>query len=651
MMRRWLKRLRQVLRHTMAPAIGVIIFLASPAAIAAALEVRVREAALDPGGAVRLIVSVTGEGLDRPLTAADFRVTEGGRPAQDLQAEPLLQSRIQAVSVALLLDTSGSTRGAPLADAKAAATAFLGQLPAEVQVALVGFGPTPYLLSDFTSDRGALASAIQSLQAGGETGLYDAVAVATSTLSRFQGQRNIVLFSDGGDTVSRVGLEEALGLVNEAQVRVTSVGLVTPEFDQAALDRFAAETEGRSLPVGRSNELTVAFAEVAKEIASQYVLTYVGTSVEPRELDISVHVAVGAASADDSIAVLNPRTAPPPQPEVWRLPVVGFLASRSGLLVSVLVAFAALAVLTFVLLSAPSQGRDEPRQQTGLLLPQRPQRRRSRWDTKVITSELGRRVIEFLERAQNLKRRHQESQLLLERAGWPMRASEFTVIRAAAALSGTGLGIIIFDHVLLGLMLGLLGAFAPLLLLKIRGQQRSAKFLLQLPDTLQIFSGSLEAGYGLMQVIDTVVLESSPPTSVEFARVMAESRLGVSLEDSLLQMADRMGSKDFRWVVLAINIQRQVGGNLAQLLSSVASTLRQREQFRRQIKVLSAEGRISAWILALLPFALVAILSRMNPEYLSALPTTFIGRVMMLVAAFLMGFGILWMKKIVRIRI
>src|SRR5207248_5003984 len=138
----------------------------------------------------------------------------------------------------------------------------------------------------------------------------------------------------------------------------------------------------------------------------------------------------------------------------------------------------------------------------------------------------------------------------------------------------------------------------------------------------------LQAGYGFLQAIDTVAKEAQPPTSTEFARLHSEARLGMPIDEALNGMAERVGGQDFRWVVLAINIQRQVGGNLAALLSTVAGTLREREQVRRQIKVLSAEGRLSAIILVALPFLLAGYISIVNPGYLQQLTQVTVGKIM-----------------------
>jgi tight adherence protein B len=644
-MKRFLRRLRRIRRTFIAMA-GTTVLLAGVAAAQSA-EVRIREAVLGPEGSVRLVVSVPGDAVERSLSASDFKVSEEGQRVRDLEAQPLLESKIQAVSALLVVDTSGSTKGKPLSDAKTAAKAFVENLPEGVQMALISFGPSATLEADFTTDRPLLFSKIDALQAAGETALYDAVVLAAAKLERFQGQRNVMLFSDGGDTVSRNSFEVALTAVKDASVSLTSVGLVTAESDQAALDRLAQETGGRSLPVFRSAELAEAFRQVAKDIASQYVLTYKATRAEPKELDISVAIALSGATLTDSIVVLNPRTALPPEVSPWA-PRLGFIASRTGLYLSLLLVFLAAAVMTAVLLPAR---RAQFLLADSLLPSASTAERKPKRRTKFLTSELGHRALEFVEKSQRLRTYREKLQRDLERAGWAMRASEFLVLLAAATALGFGAGAGLLNNAFLGILLSGAAAFLPRLFLSWKINKRSAAFYAQLPDTLQMFSGSLEAGYGLMQVIDTVTKDSSPPTSNEFARVLAETRLGMSVEESLDRMVERVGGEDFRWVVIAIKIQRQAGGNLAALLSSVAATLRERAQLRRQVKVLSAEGRLSAVILILLPFAMAAYMYVANPDYLFTLSTTSIGKMMVLGGLALIGAGIVWMRKIVRIEI
>ena len=155
--------------------------------------------------------------------------------------------------------------------------------------------------------------------------------------------------------------------------------------------------------------------------------------------------------------------------------------------------------------------------------------------------------------------------------------------------------------------------------LGLKRSRRRKAFSTGLPDTLQLMAGSLTAGLSLAQSIDTIVNEGVEPIASEFRRVLVETRLGVSLETALEGVAERFDSKDFAWVVMAINIQRRVGGNLAELLDTVAATIREREYMRRQVAALAAEGKLSAFVLGGLPPLFFIYLLLTKYDYVSVL--------------------------------
>ncbi|HSE45166.1 MAG TPA: type II secretion system F family protein, partial [Gemmatimonadales bacterium] len=187
--------------------------------------------------------------------------------------------------------------------------------------------------------------------------------------------------------------------------------------------------------------------------------------------------------------------------------------------------------------------------------------------------------------------------------------------------------------------------------LTVKRSRRVKAFNSRLADTLQLMSGSLSAGLSLAQSVDTVVREGLDPIAAEFRRALVETRLGVEIEDALDSVSERMESKDFHWVVMAIRIQREVGGNLAELLLTVAATIREREYLDRQVKALSAEGRLSVWILGGLPPGFMAYLALANPEYLSPLVSTLIGWIMLGAMGILLAGGVFWMKKVVKVEV
>ena len=237
----------------------------------------------------------------------------------------------------------------------------------------------------------------------------------------------------------------------------------------------------------------------------------------------------------------------------------------------------------------------------------------------------------------------------LEAAGVKVRSGEFVVATAGAAVFGSLLGMALLNNLLLALGVGVLCALGPRMALSTALKRRAEKLREQLPDVLTIMASSLRAGHSFMQALDTTAKEIAMPAATEFQRVVAEVRLGRPAEDALEALAERVGSPDFKWAVMAVNIQREVGGNLAEILDNVADTLRERAMMRRQIRVLTSEGRLSAWVLGIMPFGIALYMLAVNREYISLLFTTKIGLVMLSVAGVLLGLGILWMRKIVDI--
>jgi tight adherence protein B len=230
---------------------------------------------------------------------------------------------------------------------------------------------------------------------------------------------------------------------------------------------------------------------------------------------------------------------------------------------------------------------------------------------------------------------------MLEQAELPMKAGEFAALLV--------LGAILLANIIFALLFAAVASVIPYAWLVRARKNRQKKMAEQLPDVLSILASSLRAGHSFLQALDQVAGEIKDPSAGEFNRVVAEIRLGRSIDDAMVEMADRVGSEDMRWAVMAVNIQRQVGGNLAEVLDIVANTVRERAYVQRQVRVLSAEGRLSIAILSALPFGIFAYLAFMNPEYVSPLFTTMMGRILLLVGGALMATGIFVMTRIVRI--
>ncbi len=237
----------------------------------------------------------------------------------------------------------------------------------------------------------------------------------------------------------------------------------------------------------------------------------------------------------------------------------------------------------------------------------------------------------------------------LERAGMPMLSGEFITMTVLAAIAGAVFGGLLLGNIVFALIVAAIFALVPYFWVVRALQKRQNALNDQLADTLSVLASSLRAGYSFLQALDTVSKEIGEPSDHEFQRVVAEIRLGRPIDDALIAMADRIGSDDLKWAVIAINVQRQVGGNLAEVLDIVANTVRERAYIRRQIKVLSAEGRYSIAILTALPILLLIYQAIVNPDYVKLLFTTDLGLVMLVVGVALIGAGVFWMTRLVKI--
>ncbi|MHA7277405.1 type II secretion system F family protein [Arthrobacter sp. Hz1] len=237
----------------------------------------------------------------------------------------------------------------------------------------------------------------------------------------------------------------------------------------------------------------------------------------------------------------------------------------------------------------------------------------------------------------------------LEDAGLKIRPADFVVLTAVGTVLAACIGLIF-----LGLFTAILFAVAVPLLVKVGLglliSRRRKQFADQLDDTLQLLAGGLRAGHSLLRAIDAVSADSEAPTAEEFTRIINETRLGRDLGEALDDASLRMQSEDFSWVAQAIAIHREVGGNLATVLDQVGKTIRERNQIRRQVVALSAEGKLSALILMGLPFVLGGVLLLISPGYMDPLFQHPIGFILIGVSFILLLVGALWLKKVISIK-
>lgn len=238
---------------------------------------------------------------------------------------------------------------------------------------------------------------------------------------------------------------------------------------------------------------------------------------------------------------------------------------------------------------------------------------------------------------------------VLYNAGVKMAPADFTVGVAVASILVGAFGALI-THPVIGILLGAATPFLVKVGLSVLRDKRRAKFEAQLTDTIQMLIGGLRVGHSVLRSVEAAALEADAPTSEEFSRIVNETRIGKDARQVFEDVADRMDSEDFRWIAQAIQINREVGGDLAEVLEQVAGTIRERSEIKGQIRSLSAEGKMSAYVLMAMPVGVAVILAFINPGYLNVFVEHPIGLVMLVGGLLMFAVGGFWMSRVVKIK-
>ncbi len=650
------RRLDPMSRVVTGALLGMLSLGLWGAAPASAAENAAIDHALPTQGAVRLLVSVPG------TDAIDFtgvKVRIGGSDVKAVAAAASQSSVVQRTSV-LAIDTSASMKGNRIAEAKKAALAYLTAVPANVRVGVLSFDDQVKVLVPPGLDRNAAKAAVGGLTLTRQTALYDGVLGALQAAGpggAEAGQRKILLLSDGKDTTG-VSLSSVTDAIKKSGASVDVVSLQSGEQSNSALTAIAAAGKGSVMTTADPAALTAAFAKEADALARQVIVTaQLPPGFDKTSSDVQVSIPTGAEtfsaaayvpvqSAADAKSTKSAATGPAPvraglldlTPDIMYGAVGAIALGLLGLIVILAVGRRPATNLTLTqqvaaygVMAVP--GKSGPRRDD---------------DSSNPFSGGARQAAEkALSANKSLEAKLAHA---LDGAGMSLRPAEWLMLRGAIGIGGLLLGVLLGSgSIALGIACVVAAIFGPWIYLKRKRSKRLTAFSQMLADTLQLMSGSLSAGLSLGQSVDTIVREGADPVASEFRRVVIETRLGVSLEDSLEGVGQRMESRDFEWVVMAIRIQREVGGNLAELLLTVAATLREREYLRRHVRALSAEGRLSCYVLGGLPPGFLLYLTVSKPDYVAPLYHTPIGWMLCAGMAVLLTVGMVWMTKVAKV--
>jgi tight adherence protein B len=612
------------------------------------------------GGQTQMVIEFRNFGQDPNPEALE--VTANGEPVSDLVVEPVGASSVP-VGVVLVIDASGSmAEGGAMEAAKAAAISFINQARAEDRIAVVTFSDTVQVLTGFTGNKDGLIQAINAIDPANETAFNDGVIQGISLFDQPNARGllpNMIVLTDGDDTASEATTADAVAAVENSDVRTFGVAFQGSEFNPEAVQQVAEAGGGLFLSTPDPGQLEQLYGDISREISNTLVARFVSPISTPGEVDFAVGYQ-GLSSAQ-TFAVSGYAVTTTTQPGATTTTTLAPLTTQvveSGALLEIdtlmLLGAAGLGLTLFLFLiilfgreDEDDPGRFAKRLQAyGRKGPKEAEEERS-WLQRI---PLLNRFTEAAE--EEVKRRGLLSGVssALEQANIPISPGE--AILGMFGLSAVG-GILvaIFNGAIAGGIAFGVFLLITVFLIRFAGGREKRKFENQLPDTLTLMSTSLRAGYSLLQATEAVSTESPDPTAREFGRAIAEARLGISVTDALTGVVDRTQSGDFEWAVMAIEIQREVGGNLAEVLQTVADTMRARNRLKGEIRALTAEGRISAFVLGSLPFAMGLFLWTTNREYLQPLLDSTFGRIAMGVGLLLLAGGIFWLKKIVDIEI
>ncbi len=618
----------------------VALTLALAAALPAVAAAGVRIAGVDTSGypTVRVTVVTSSPSTKVPL------LRENGTPVEGVDAENLGHG----ANFVMAVDRSQSMKGRALADASAAVRSFVGSKPYDTHVEVIAFGHRAVALtgmeqSTIDADQALRTIAVDTVPG---TAMWDTVVLASNALAAQQsGGRVLVLLTDGQATVNanKASLEDAIAAARDAGVAVYPIGIESAQFNPAPLRRIASETGGSYHAASSTALLSQVYSDVARELERTWRISY-PTAARPGDsplLDASVPGLGGAQQELQIPASLGSTAAPSASPLV---PTAAYSDGLGTLAVMLLVGLAVLCAVGLVFASTGS-GRLKRRIDPHVGATKRKSKPTAR-DRLAAASGL----MNVTEKAFARFSLFPKLQSLLDRADWPLRAVELFYICIGAAFIPSFL--LAFggaaSFVLLFTMVG--GGMLPVGVVWFKARKRLDEIDSSLPDLLITLAASLKAGHSFRQGIQAAAEDGDGPMTKELKRVLTETSLGRSMDDALQEMAERVGSKDLEFVITAVTIQRQVGGSLAGIFDLVADTIRQRQQFARKIRSLTAMGRMSAYVLIGLPFFLAIALTLMNKTYMSPLYDTPAGHELIALGLTMMVFGSLILKKIVSFR-
>jgi tight adherence protein B len=570
------------------------------------------------------------------LSGRKVTVLENGEVVNDLAVAPT-----SFAGVVLLIDTSESMKGRPLASAMRAARTFVLHRQASQKIAAVTFDAAPKVLLPFSTDGSTIQDALSSLPpVHYYTRMYEAIERAASLVrAENLSTASLILLSDGRELGSRSTQEAALAAAASARLRIFSVALKSRSFDSSTLRTLATSTGGAYFEAGSPGALSEIYDRLGSRLANEYLLQYRSLAGPDEKVTVTVSVA-----GIDGVATHSYTSPPLPAPAPPALSSSRTDHAARSLVTMLFVAALVAALLGIAVISLIRPQPRGLRRRLGafvsLARPAEPRRQ---------TSALAEKLLAGTEQSLSGTRWWGGFKHELVVAEIPLPAEQIVVLSVIATLFAGWL-----FYALVGTAMAILALGLPLIvrwLIKFRAERQRRIFGDQLADNLQVIGSALRAGHSFAGALAVMVEEAPEPSRREFRRVVADEQLGIPLEESLRDTGERMSCRDLEQVAMVAALQRETGGNSAEVLDQVAENIRQRAALRRLVRTLTAQGRMARWIVSSLPVGLLLIILVVNRDYMHPLITRTSGQVVLGFAAVMVIAGSLVIRKIVDIKV
>ncbi len=589
------------------------------------------------------------------VAASDVTLIAEGEPAEATDVSSALAAG-DGVEVVFVIDSNSKLSRANQFNATIEQLASgIEQLPAGVKVAVVAAGNRDQLVATLSDDHAGVARSVRAMSTSNGSAIFNAMLRGADLFTDDSDVHRTMIVTSGFDdeesAATPVAVRSELVRRNVQVLGARYEGDAGGTVGERRLGSLAGVTGGAMFDSRNPVEFDSAL-DLAMSIGTdRLIVSYQGQVDLTERGDLTMTIGQSSVSLSyrggrltDKPLALEPIIDPPPSP-------LDFLRSSTGLAATIV--FTALGMLAAVWSLGNIFAGGESTLE-GML------RRYSGEDdgealdeeeTALVQTALVKKAVELTESFAEDRGFLARVEDVLEQGRIPLRAGEAMGIFGMITMAGFALGFVFTGSFVRGLIVAGVAALGTTTGVQVKARRRIKAFEAQLPDMLQLLAGTLRAGYSLPQGLEAVSHEIAEPMGYELSRAMTEARLGREIEEALEGVATRLDSPDFAWAVMAISIQREVGGNLNELLMTVSDTMIARERLAGEVRALTAEGKLSAAILGGLPPGLGFVMWIMNPTYIESLFTSNLGKGFIVAGVISGGIGLAWMRKIITINV